>query len=125
MILLSGDINLYPGLFHNLQPLDPGEWNIFKHSGLHFLHLNVNNLLPKFDELGHIAKLTNASVTGIVKSKLYDSVLTSEIQINEYQLLDHSYNVRSYFPKDIENIFFELLPNTKLIVVGAIYRPPN
>ena len=34
--------------------------------------------------------------------------------------------VKSYFRKDIENIFFELLlPNTKLIVVGTICHPPN
>ena len=39
---------------------------------------------------------------------------------------DLSYDVKSYFPKDIENIFLELLlPNTKPIVVGTIYRPPN
>ena len=39
---------------------------------------------------------------------------------------DLSYNVKSYFPKEIENVFFELLlPNTKAIVVGTIYRPPN
>ena len=39
---------------------------------------------------------------------------------------DINYNVKSYFPKDIENIFFELLlPNTKPIVVGTIYCPPN
>ena len=39
---------------------------------------------------------------------------------------DLSYNVQSYFLKDIENIFFELLlPNTKPIVVGTIYRPAN
>ena len=71
---------------------------------------------------------------------------TSEIQIDEYDLLccdrnrhgeegggvacyirnDLSYDVKSYFPKDIENIFLELLlPNTKPIVVGTIYCPPN
>ena len=37
-----------------------------------------------------------------------------------------SYNVKSYFLKDKENILFELvLPNTKPIVVGTIYRPSN
>ena len=114
-----------------------------KHRGLHFLHLNINSLLPKIDELRHIARLTNAAVIGISESKLDDSVLTSEIQIDEYDLLrcdrnrhgggvacyirnDLIYNVQSYFPKDVENIFFELLfPNTKPIVVGTIYRPPN
>ena len=91
--------------------------------------------------LRHIARLTNAAVIRITESKLYDSVSTSEIQINEYDLLlcdrnrhgggvacyirnDLSYNVKSYFPKDIKNVFFELfLPNTKPIVVGTIYRP--
>ena len=71
-------------------------------------------------------------------------MLTLEIQIDEYDLLccdrnrhgggvvchirnDLSYNVKSYFPSDIENIFFELLlPNTnKPIVVGTIYCPTN
>ena len=143
LLLLSGDISLNSGPFHNLQPLNQDKWNIFKHRGLHFLHLNINSLLPKIDELRHIARLTNAAVIGISESKLDDSVLTSEIQIDEYDLLrcdrnrhgggvacyirnDLSYNVQSYFPKDIENIFFELLlPNTKPIVVGTIYRPPN
>ena len=99
--------------------------------------------MPKIDELRHIARLTNAAVIGNSQSKLDDSLLTSEIQINEYDLrrCDRnryggglacytrnylSYNVKSYFPKDIKNIFFELLlPNTKPIVVGTIYRPPN
>ena len=69
-------------------------------------------------------------------------MLTSEIQINVYGLLpcnrnrheggvaccirnDLSYNIESYFPKDIENIFEFLLPNTKLIVVVIIYCLPN
>ena len=122
ILLLSGDIILNPGPFHNLQPLDQNEWNIFKHRGLHFLHLSINSLLPKIDELRHIARLTNAAVMGISESKLDDSVPTSEIQIDEYDLLcydrnrhgggvacyirnDLSYNVKSYFSKDIENIF--------------------
>ena len=143
LLLLSGDVSLNPGPFHNLHPLNHDGWNFFKHRGLHFLHLNSNSLLLKYDELRHIARLTNAAVIGISESKLDDSVLTSEIQIDEYDLLrcdrnrhgggvacyirnDLSYNVQSYFPKDIENIFFELLlPNTKPIVVGTIYRPPN
>ena len=52
LLLLSGDISLNPGPFHNLQPLDHDEWNIFKHRGLHFLHLNINSLLPKLMNLG-------------------------------------------------------------------------
>ena len=74
-------------------------------------------MLPKIDELRHIAKLTNAAVMGISESKLDDSMSTSEIQIDEYDLCCNrnrhgggvacyirnylSYNVNSYFPKDI------------------------
>ena len=70
-------------------------------------------------------------------------MLSSKIQINEYDLLhcdrnrhgkglacyirsDLSCNVKSFFPKDIENIFFAiLLPNTKPIVVGTFHCPLN
>ena len=121
-LLLSGDINLNPGPLHNLQSLDHDEWNIFKHRGLHFLHLNINSLLLRIDELRHIARLTNAAVIGIFESKLDESVPTSEIQIDEYDLLrcdrnkhggeqlcyirnNLSYNVKSYFPKDIKTFF--------------------
>ena len=37
-----------------------------------------------------------------------------------------SYNIISVFPREIESVFFEiLLPNSKSITVGTIYRPPN
>ena len=87
LLLLSGDISLNPGPFHNLQPLDHDQWNIFKHRRLHFLHLSINSLLPKIDELRHIARLTNAALIGISEPQLDDSVLISEIQIDEYDLL--------------------------------------
>ena len=58
-----------------------------------FLHcvkgvrLNINSLLPKIDELRNIAKLSNAAVIGIGESKLDDSVLSSEIHIDNYNTL--------------------------------------
>ena len=60
---------------------------IFKHRGLHFLQLSLNSLLPKIDEVRHIARLTNVAVIGISESKLDDSVSASETQIDEYDLL--------------------------------------
>ena len=43
-----------------------------------------------------------------------------------YIMNDLSYDVKSSFPPEIENIFFELLlPNTKPVVVGIIYGPLN
>ena len=79
-LLLSGYISLNPGPFHKLQPLGQNEWTILKHRELHFLHLNMNSLLPKIDKLTHIARLTNVAVIRISESKLDDSVPTSEIQ---------------------------------------------
>ena len=99
--------------------------------GLHFIHLNVNSLLPKIDELRNIAKLSSALIIGISESKLDDSVLSSEIHIDTYNTLrcvwkrhggrvvcyirnDLSYDVKSFFPREIKNIFFELLlPNNQ------------
>ena len=100
-------------------------------------------MLPKIDELRNIAKLSNAEVIGISESKLDYSVLSSEIHIDKYNTLccdqnrhgggvvcyirnDLSFDVKPFFPPEIENVFFEiLLPNTKPIVVGIICQPPS
>ena len=48
---LSGDISLIigPNHQHKLQCLN--EWNILKSRGLHFIHVNINSLLRKIEEL--------------------------------------------------------------------------
>ena len=84
----------------------------------------------KIDEFRHIGRLTNAAIIRISESKLDDSVTETDMEggwgVACYIRNDFSYNVKSYFPKEIENILFELsLPNTKPIVVGTVYRPPN
>ena len=82
-------------------------------------------------------------IIGISESKLDESVLEPDIEIDNYKILqcdrnrhgggvacyirkDLSYNIISVFPSEIESVFFEiLLPNSKLITAGTIYRPPN
>ena len=143
LLLLSGDISLNPGPPHNNQLQPQNEWSVFNSRGLHFIHLNINSLLPKIDELRNIAKLSNATVIGISELKLDHSVLSSEIHIHNYNTFrcdrnrhggwvvcyirnDLSFDVKPFFQPEIENVFFEiLLPNTKPIVVGIIYRPPS
>ena len=143
LLLLSGDISLNPGPVHQGTLQCSNEWNVFKNRGLHFIHLNINSLLPKIEELRFIAKSTNAAVIGICESKLDASALEQEINIDNYKILccdknrhsggvacyirnDLSYNILSVFPCEIENIFFEiLLPNSKPVIVGTIYRPPS
>ena len=82
-------------------------------------------MLPKIDELRNIAKLSNAAVIGISESKLDDSILSSEIHIDNYNTLhcdwnrhgggvvcyirnDLSFDVKSFFPPEIEKIFYFL-----------------
>ena len=142
LLLLSGDINLNPGpdqIFIDFNDT----YNPFKHRGLHFLHLNINSLVPKVDELRVIAKISNAAVIGISESKLDDSVLNPEVEINGYDLLrcdrnrhggriacyirqDLCYRTRTICSKEIENLFFDiLLPKSKPFTVSILYRPPN
>ena len=73
LLLLSGNKSLNPGPFHNDQ-LQP--------QSVTFFDLNVNSLLPKIDELRNITKLSNAEFIGVSKSKLDDSVLSSDIHID-------------------------------------------
>ena len=87
LLLLSGDISLNSGPVHQDKLQCSNEWNIFKNRGLHFIHLNINSLLPEIEELHFIAKSTNAAVIGICESKLDASVLDPEISIDNYKNL--------------------------------------
>ena len=63
------------------------QWKIFNKKGLHILHLNINSLWPKIDEINFIAKQSNASIIGISESKLDSSIFKSELDIDEYDLI--------------------------------------
>ena len=62
-------------------------WNIFQKRGTHFIHLNINSILPKIDEIHYIAKLTNATVLGLSETKFDNAVLSSELEIEGYDLV--------------------------------------
>ena len=143
LLLLSGDVSLKAGPINGSQQHNFDQWTVFKKRSLHFVHININNLLPKIDKLRYIAKLSEAAVTGDSEAKLEDAVLSSEIQIENYDLIrsdrnrhggglacfirnDLSYNTKSCLPSEIENIFIKIfLPPSKLLVVGTIYCPPS
>ena len=86
MLLPSGDISLNPDPPHHNQLQPRSEWSVFNSRGLHFIHLIVNSLLPKIDELRNIAKLSNAAVISIRELKLDNSVLSSEMHIDNYNI---------------------------------------
>ena len=52
----------------------------------------LRSLLPKINELRNIAKLYDAADIGISESKLDDSVLSSEIHIDNYNTLRYDRN---------------------------------
>ena len=104
------------------------------------IHLNINSVLSKIEELRVIAKKSKAAVIGITESKLNAAVLNGEINIDGYEALrsdrnrhgggvvryvrnDSSFSVRSDFSDEIENIIFDLLlPRTKAYCSGDLVQ---
>ena len=121
---------------------DIEKWKKFKKKGLHFVHININNLLPKIDELRHLTKTTDVSVVGISETKFDNSVSSGEFEIEGHNLLrfDRSWrggvacyvnkflehNYKHSFCKNTKSILTNIfLPKTKPVLVGILYRPPD
>ena len=62
-------------------------WNLFQKRGMHFIHLNINSLLRKIEEIHYTAKLANAIVIRLGETKLENTVLSGELEIEGYYLL--------------------------------------
>ena len=130
LILLSGNKSLKPASNHQHKQQCLNEWNIFNSRGLHFIHLNINILLPKIEELRIIAKLTNAAIIGISQSNVDVSVLEPEIQIDDYKRLPcdrnkHGVGVACYVRNNSSyNILF-VFPKSKASSLKSYYLIPN
>jgi len=140
LLLLSNDISLNPG---PVNVISDDIWAPFNNRGMHFLHLNVNSLLNKIDEVRQIVNASNVSIFGLTETKLDSSVYDSEISIDGYTLIRKDrnrhgggvacyvknsicFNIKNIFSNEIENVFIDiLLPKTKPFTVGVFYRPPN
>ena len=143
LILLSGDISLNPGPCQYLSDKNKDLFEPFRKRGFHFLHINVNSLLLKIDELRDIISRTKPAILGITESKLDSSVSDQEVNISGYSILrsdrnrngggvacyiraDLCFNRRNVFSNTIEQVFFDLLiPKVKPISIGIFYRPPK
>ena len=141
-MLFSGDISLNPGPNRTNHQLTEN-LKVFRNRGLHFLYLDINSLLPKIGDLREIVKASNATVVGITESKLDDSINDCEICIEGYNIIRRDqntkgedmvcyvstkicFNAKNCILNKIDNIFTELLiPKTKPITVGIIYKPPE
>ena len=105
------------------------------------MHLNINGLLNKIDELRYIARSSNAAVIGITETKLDNTVYDSEVTVDGYNIAQNGrdrngrivacyirknifFNRKACISDNIENIFTDLLlPKRKPISVGIIYKP--
>ncbi len=103
----------------------------------------VNSLIPKIHEIRQIALNTGATIIGITETKLDKTVDDNEICIDGYNCVrkdrnrhgggvccyiknNRSFNIREYFASDLESVFIDiLLPNSKPILIGILYRPPT
>ena len=118
-------------------------WKVFKDKGTPLWHLNVNSLLSKIEELRTPAFNTNISVLAITEAKLDSNVSNDWLKIDYYNSLRSDRNKNSdgvaccikknvahnrqsiNITRDMENIVLDiLLPKSKSITVGIIYRPP-
>ena len=63
ILMLSGDIELNPGPVNRNQ-IKKEDFEVFNNKELHFMHLNINGLLKKIEELRYIAS-SSAEVIGI------------------------------------------------------------
>ena len=62
---------------------------------LNFIHLNINSLLPKTNELHYIEKCSHASVIGIAETELDKTFYSSEVAVDEYSIQENDRNKRA------------------------------
>ena len=142
LILLSGDVSLNPVPSQYLPDKD-NKFEPFRKRSLHFLHININSLLSKIDELRDILGHSKPAILGTTESMFDSSVSHQEVKISGYRILrtdrniyggcvscyvwvDLCFNRRNIFLRSIKNVFFDLLiPMLKHLSIGTFDRPPN
>ena len=115
--------------------------NVLQKRRMHFIHININGLLPKIDEVRYIANITNASIIGISETKLDGDRWRLEVDGYDLVRLDQSrrgggvacyikslivYSYKNSFCSNIEHIFVGIfLSKSKPILLGILCRPPD
>ena len=106
LLLLSGDVSLNPGPVQRSSDITSTIREPLNKKDLHFLHININSLLSKKDEIRCIANKTKTAITGITESKLDHTVPDSGANFPGYDILrcDKNRNgggVACYMSKDL------------------------
>ena len=74
-------MSLNPGPVQILVDVNVNIWESHYKKLFHFLHFNINSLLPKIDELKCISKKTKAAIIGITESKIDILYLISKLTL--------------------------------------------
>jgi hypothetical protein len=101
-------------------------FDCFKKKGMHFLHINARSILPKMDEVRHLAQESKAVTIGITETWLDESVPDSELDIDNYTVIrkdrnrnsggvcmyirkDVAFNKRPELSKDTESVWVDIM----------------
>ena len=116
---------------------------MFKNKGLCFGRFNINNILPKIEQVRSLLINSNISALGITETKLDGTISNEAVEIDGYSLIRSdrnrmgggiafyikttiSFNYHQSLSERFENIFIDiLLPKSKPITLGIIYRLPD
>jgi len=118
-------------------------WHCLKRRGLHIVHLNVQSLLPKIDEVREIARRMTPGVLCFTETWLDDTIQDPEVEIINYTCVrkdrnrngggvatyirnDIAFDTRKDMDSELEATWIHiLLQKTKPILIGTCYRPPT
>ena len=117
---------------------------IFGKKGYHFAHFNIRSLIPKLDEVRSFVQRTKAAVVALSETWLDGTVQDAEIEVNGYSIVRADRNRQgrgvllyirdgiAFNPRpdlSVEGLEYVgvdlLLPKSKPLFVGCIYRPPS
>ena len=118
--------------------------NFVSLNGLKFYHINVHSLLPKIDEIRHVAYKLNIDCMSINETFLSEGISNNEIFIENYIIFRkdrdrHGGGVILYIKaslapyiinvnnsgNNIESFWVDVVSSKHKLIIGTIYRPPN
>ena len=93
MIAFSGD-EFYCNLNSLSKNVSMNDCDVFNKRGKHFIHIKINSLLPKNDEVCYNANITNVPIILISNTKLDENILPSKLKANGYDLVKLNWSMR-------------------------------
>ena len=87
LLQLAGEKRLNPGPVQISPAVNVNIWEQRKKKDLHVLHININSLLPKIDELKCIVNKNKTVIITTTESKLDHTVPELEVNLPGYDIL--------------------------------------